>query len=187
MWQNLLTLETSQRWEPSGCCELSKPSQLSQVRHLTQSSDPLYSYEFQKSTMFSPPLRSGLKTIVGALIQSVRKLADVMILTVFCLSVFALIGLQLFMGLLRQKCVRSLAHCINSSYSSNASFTCNNRTWSSRADFLTSEGQPKEKIRGPGATTAFYTSLREKTWLFVSVPFLSPQIISTKWKEQRTP
>uniref|UniRef100_A0A4W6CAE0 Sodium channel protein n=1 Tax=Lates calcarifer TaxID=8187 RepID=A0A4W6CAE0_LATCA len=58
----------------------------------------------------------GLKTIVGALIQSVKKLADVMILTVFCLSVFALIGLQLFMGLLRQKCVRSLAHCINSSY-----------------------------------------------------------------------
>ncbi|XP_059200403.1 sodium channel protein type 4 subunit alpha B-like [Centropristis striata] len=81
----------------------------------------------------------GLKTIVGALIQSVRKLADVMILTVFCLSVFALIGLQLFMGLLRQKCVRSLAHCINSSYSPNASFICNNRTWSSRADFLGSE------------------------------------------------
>uniref|UniRef100_A0A3B4USX4 Sodium channel protein n=1 Tax=Seriola dumerili TaxID=41447 RepID=A0A3B4USX4_SERDU len=48
----------------------------------------------------------GLKTIVGALIQSVKKLADVMILTVFCLSVFALIGLQLFMGNLRQKCVR---------------------------------------------------------------------------------
>uniref|UniRef100_A0AAQ4PTR9 Sodium channel protein n=1 Tax=Gasterosteus aculeatus aculeatus TaxID=481459 RepID=A0AAQ4PTR9_GASAC len=81
----------------------------------------------------------GLKTIVGALIQSVRKLADVMILTVFCLSVFALIGLQLFMGLLRQKCIRSLAHCVNSSFSPNASFLCNNRTWSSRADFLTSE------------------------------------------------
>lgn len=48
---------------------------------------------------------AGLKTIVGALIQSVKKLADVMILTVFCLSVFALIGLQLFMGNLRQKCV----------------------------------------------------------------------------------
>uniref|UniRef100_A0A8D3BTR0 Sodium channel protein n=1 Tax=Scophthalmus maximus TaxID=52904 RepID=A0A8D3BTR0_SCOMX len=67
----------------------------------------------------------GLKTIVGALIQSVRKLADVMILTVFCLSVFALIGLQLFMGLLRQKCVRSLTHCVNSSYSYNASFIYN--------------------------------------------------------------
>ncbi|KAM8933347.1 sodium channel protein type 2 subunit alpha-like isoform 2-T2 [Pelodytes ibericus] len=48
----------------------------------------------------------GLKTIVGALIQSVKKLSDVMILTVFCLSVFALIGLQLFMGHLRNKCVR---------------------------------------------------------------------------------
>lgn len=48
---------------------------------------------------------SGLKTIVGALIQSVKKLADAMVLTVFCLSVFALIGLQLFMGNLRQKCV----------------------------------------------------------------------------------
>lgn len=47
----------------------------------------------------------GLKTIVGALIQSVKKLADAMVLTVFCLSVFALIGLQLFMGNLRQKCV----------------------------------------------------------------------------------
>ncbi|XP_058888271.1 sodium channel protein type 2 subunit alpha-like isoform X1 [Acipenser ruthenus] len=48
----------------------------------------------------------GLKTIVGALIQSVKKLSDVMILTVFCLSVFALIGLQLFMGNLRQKCIK---------------------------------------------------------------------------------
>uniref|UniRef100_A0A8C3Y8L4 Sodium channel protein n=1 Tax=Catharus ustulatus TaxID=91951 RepID=A0A8C3Y8L4_CATUS len=46
----------------------------------------------------------GLKTIVGALIQSVKKLSDVMILTVFCLSVFALIGLQLFMGNLKNKC-----------------------------------------------------------------------------------
>ncbi|KAM7407501.1 hypothetical protein PAMA_003295 [Pampus argenteus] len=49
--------------------------------------------------------RVGLKTIVGALFQSVKKLSDVMILTVFCLSVFALIGLQLFMGHLKQKCV----------------------------------------------------------------------------------
>uniref|UniRef100_A0A8D0G3K7 Sodium channel protein n=1 Tax=Sphenodon punctatus TaxID=8508 RepID=A0A8D0G3K7_SPHPU len=48
----------------------------------------------------------GLKTIVGALIQSVKKLSDVMILTVFCLSVFALIGLQLFMGNLRNKCLK---------------------------------------------------------------------------------
>uniref|UniRef100_A0A3Q0RKW6 Sodium channel protein n=1 Tax=Amphilophus citrinellus TaxID=61819 RepID=A0A3Q0RKW6_AMPCI len=48
----------------------------------------------------------GLKTIVAALIQSVKKMGDVMILTVFALGVFALVGLQLFMGNLRQKCVR---------------------------------------------------------------------------------
>lgn len=48
----------------------------------------------------------GLKTIVGALIQSVKKMVDVMVLTVFALAVFALIGLQLFMGNLRHKCVR---------------------------------------------------------------------------------
>ncbi|KAG1969032.1 sodium channel protein type 2 subunit alpha [Pimephales promelas] len=81
----------------------------------------------------------GLKTIVGALIQSVKKLADVMILTVFCLSVFALIGLQLFMGILRQKCVRSHAHCVNSTYPGNGSFVCNNKTWLSVKDFLTNE------------------------------------------------
>uniref|UniRef100_A0AAY5KM48 Sodium channel protein n=1 Tax=Esox lucius TaxID=8010 RepID=A0AAY5KM48_ESOLU len=48
----------------------------------------------------------GLKTIVGALVQSVKKMGDVMILTVFALAVFALIGLQLFMGNLRNKCIR---------------------------------------------------------------------------------
>ncbi|NWX24747.1 SCN5A protein, partial [Aegotheles bennettii] len=55
----------------------------------------------------------GLKIIVGALIQSVKKLADVMILTVFCLSVFALIGLQLFKGNLRYKCIRNTTESIN--------------------------------------------------------------------------
>ncbi|KAM4534343.1 sodium channel protein type 3 subunit alpha-like isoform 1-T1 [Odontesthes bonariensis] len=81
----------------------------------------------------------GLKTIVGALIQSVKKLADVMILTVFCLSVFALIGLQLFMGNLRQKCVRTTAHCINGSLPANTTFYCNNKTWASIKDFIDDE------------------------------------------------
>ncbi|XP_021115486.1 sodium channel protein type 10 subunit alpha isoform X2 [Heterocephalus glaber] len=49
----------------------------------------------------------GLKVIVGALIHSVRKLTDVTILTVFCLSVFALVGLQLFKGNLKNKCIRN--------------------------------------------------------------------------------
>nr|XP_057937813.1 sodium channel, voltage-gated, type I-like, alpha isoform X1 [Doryrhamphus excisus] len=65
----------------------------------------------------------GLKTIVGALFQSVKKLSDVMILTVFCLSVFALIGLQLFMGHLKQKCVFMPVHnhsVLNTTYSDDA-------------------------------------------------------------------
>uniref|UniRef100_A0A8D2M3P9 Sodium channel protein n=1 Tax=Zonotrichia albicollis TaxID=44394 RepID=A0A8D2M3P9_ZONAL len=60
----------------------------------------------------------GLKIIVGALIQSVKKLADVMILTVFCLSVFALIGLQLFKGNLRQKCIRNTSELFNKTWDS---------------------------------------------------------------------
>lgn len=47
----------------------------------------------------------GLKTIVDSLIQSVVRLRDVMILTCFVLSIFALIGLQLYMGVLKRKCV----------------------------------------------------------------------------------
>lgn len=43
---------------------------------------------------------------MAALIQSVKKMVDVMILTVFALAVFALVGLQLFMGNLRHKCIR---------------------------------------------------------------------------------
>uniref|UniRef100_A0A8C4V7U9 Sodium channel protein n=1 Tax=Falco tinnunculus TaxID=100819 RepID=A0A8C4V7U9_FALTI len=62
-----------------------------------------FAFERQNKNPFA---FAGLKTIVGALIQSVKKLSDVMILTVFCLSVFALIGLQLFMGNLRNKCLQ---------------------------------------------------------------------------------
>ncbi|XP_043857815.1 sodium channel protein type 11 subunit alpha [Dromiciops gliroides] len=49
---------------------------------------------------------SGLKVIVGALLRSVKKLVDVMILTIFCLSIFALVAQQLFMGSLRYRCIR---------------------------------------------------------------------------------
>ncbi|XP_021561548.1 sodium channel protein type 5 subunit alpha isoform X9 [Neomonachus schauinslandi] len=74
----------------------------------------------------------GLKTIVGALIQSVKKLADVMVLTVFCLSVFALIGLQLFMGNLRHKCVRNFT-ALNDT---NGSVEANGQVWESLDRYL---------------------------------------------------
>lgn len=48
----------------------------------------------------------GLKTIVGAVIESVKNLRDVIILTMFGLGVFALIGLQIYMGVLTQVSMR---------------------------------------------------------------------------------
>ncbi|KAG8443545.1 hypothetical protein GDO86_012086 [Hymenochirus boettgeri] len=78
----------------------------------------------------------GLKTIVGALIQSVRKLADVMILTVFCLSVFALTGLQLFMGHLKQKCVRDFNY-FNATRTLDTLEGRNESLWASYETFIT--------------------------------------------------
>ncbi|XP_053804398.1 sodium channel protein type 2 subunit alpha-like isoform X7 [Vidua chalybeata] len=80
----------------------------------------------------------GLKTIVGALIQSVKKLSDVMILTVFCLSVFALIGLQLFMGNLRNKCLQWPPD--NSTFEINI-ISYFNSTMNENAHFYILEGQ----------------------------------------------
>ncbi|XP_017303285.1 sodium channel protein 60E-like, partial [Diaphorina citri] len=46
-----------------------------------------------------------LKTIINALLHSFKQLAEVMTLTIFCLMVFALFALQVYMGELRNKCV----------------------------------------------------------------------------------
>lgn len=82
-----------------------------------------------------------------------KKLADVMILTVFCLSVFALIGLQLFMGNLRQKCVLMPPPFLSNHTSDsnlNTSFygndTYSNNTGSSDFDFY-------KYINNPGRNT----------------------------------
>ncbi|KAG9508996.1 Sodium channel protein type 10 subunit alpha, partial [Fragariocoptes setiger] len=48
----------------------------------------------------------GMKTIVGAVIDSVKNLKDVVVLTLFSLSVFSLLGLQIYMGQLTQKCIK---------------------------------------------------------------------------------
>ncbi len=141
MWQSLWTSETSQHYGRSEFCVLLKRYQWSQVRDaFSPAVHCTFIRRWIRQINFFICFSSGLKTIVSALIQSVKKLADVMILTVFCLSVFALIGLQLFMGILRQKCVRSPAHCVNSTFPGNASFVCNNKTWLSIKDFLTNEG-----------------------------------------------
>ncbi|NWV25633.1 SCN5A protein, partial [Origma solitaria] len=89
----------------------------------------------------------GLKIIVGALIQSVKKLADVMILTVFCLSVFALIGLQLFKGNLRQKCIRNTTEFCNKTWESYEHFMNDSE------DFARKNGTKDILLCGPGAGT----------------------------------
>ncbi|CAF4227068.1 unnamed protein product, partial [Rotaria magnacalcarata] len=62
----------------------------------------------------------GLKTIVNALIQSFIALRDVAVLSSFILSIFALVGLQLYMGVLRQKCVPTYELFLNNSKISNS-------------------------------------------------------------------
>jgi len=63
-------------------------------------------FYFITTTNHRATLNQGLKTIVGAVIESVKNLRDVIILTMFSLSVFALMGLQIYMGVLTQKCIK---------------------------------------------------------------------------------
>ena len=51
------------------------------------------------------PVFLGLKAMVNTLLRSLKLLSDVLVLFLFFLAVMALIGVQLFVGHLRQKCV----------------------------------------------------------------------------------
>ena len=48
--------------------------------------------------------------MVNALLKSMLMLSDVLVLTLFFLCIFALVGMQLFVGQLRNKCVASPPH-----------------------------------------------------------------------------
>ncbi|KAM6162737.1 sodium channel protein type 11 subunit alpha [Erethizon dorsatum] len=69
---------------------------------------------------------SGLKVIVGALLRSVKKLVDVMVLTLFCLCIFALVGQQLFQGILSQKCIKK--GCKSNSETNESCFVTENNS-----------------------------------------------------------
>lgn len=47
----------------------------------------------------------GLKKMLYTFAQSVKRLSCVLILTAFMLCIFATVGLQCFVGVLRQKCI----------------------------------------------------------------------------------
>ncbi|XP_044525037.1 sodium channel protein type 9 subunit alpha-like [Gracilinanus agilis] len=51
-------------------------------------------------------LNIGKKSVVGTLTQSIKMFQQTVMLILFCLSVFAVMGMQLFMGKLKQKCVQ---------------------------------------------------------------------------------
>ncbi|KAK8392889.1 hypothetical protein O3P69_013130 [Scylla paramamosain] len=63
---------------------------------------------------FTQRLEIGLKTIINALLNSIKQLVEVMTLTVFCLMVFALFALQVYMGVLKNKCVRTIVGNVTS-------------------------------------------------------------------------
>ncbi len=46
----------------------------------------------------------GLKMMVNTLLASMKMLWDVLILTMFFICIFALVGMQVFVGVLRNKC-----------------------------------------------------------------------------------
>ncbi|KAK5648632.1 hypothetical protein RI129_003524 [Pyrocoelia pectoralis] len=70
----------------------------------------------------------GLKTIINALLHSFKQLAEVMTLTIFCLMVFALFALQVYMGELRNKCVLKMDDH-NASYENWFNWTNNPENW----------------------------------------------------------
>ncbi|KAM7371342.1 hypothetical protein PAMP_008596 [Pampus punctatissimus] len=112
-----------------------------------------------------------LKTIVGALIQSVKKLADVMILTVFCLCVFALIGLQLFMGNLRQKCVMMPPLWLSNHTSPNNFTTGYHGNYSHGYDTGSSDFDLQQYINNPAGRNPNYgyTSYDSFGWAFLAL------------------
>lgn len=55
--------------------------------------------------MAPPPV--GLKKMFSSFVHSVKRLSSVLVLTAFLLCIFAVVGLEAFMGSLGQKCISS--------------------------------------------------------------------------------
>ena len=63
----------------------------------------------------------GLRTMVNTLLASMRMLWDVLILTMFFICIFALVGMQVFVGVLRNKCTEPMSQNLQISYRDYAS------------------------------------------------------------------
>ena len=66
----------------------------------------------------------GLRMMVNTLLASMKMLWDVLILTMFFICIFALVGMQVFVGVLRNKCAEPVPDNLQTShidYASNSS------------------------------------------------------------------
>ena len=63
----------------------------------------------------------GLKMMVNTLLASMKMLWDVLILTMFFICIFALVGMQVFGGVLRNKCGEPVPENLQISYRNYAS------------------------------------------------------------------
>ena len=97
------SLQLSSKVSTSGRCELQASNvMLKEVERFSLWRKSNQFWINPKRPLFSS---SGLKTMVNALLKSMTMLSDVLILTLFFLCIFALVGMQLFVGQLRNKCV----------------------------------------------------------------------------------
>ena len=78
-----------------------------------------------------------MKTVVSSLLMAITKLRDALVLTVFMLSIFALIGLQLYRGTLLHKCVKEFD---NSTLDSVFLENDGNITWDMKWEFFSNKG-----------------------------------------------
>uniref|UniRef100_A0A452UC11 Sodium channel protein type 7 subunit alpha n=1 Tax=Ursus maritimus TaxID=29073 RepID=A0A452UC11_URSMA len=76
------------------------------ARHLNLNSITVFIISRNLRILKIIPLNQGLKSFAGILIHCLKKLTGVISLTLFFLSVFSLIGMGLFMGNLKHKCLR---------------------------------------------------------------------------------
>nr|XP_019582910.1 PREDICTED: sodium channel protein type 7 subunit alpha isoform X2 [Rhinolophus sinicus] len=92
--------------DPWNCLDLSITLFEHITRYSTPNSTPIFGIVRNLRILKIIPLNQGLKSYVGILLHCLKKLTGVIILTLFFLSIFSLIGMELFMGNLKHKCLR---------------------------------------------------------------------------------
>ena len=118
------------------------------------------------------------------MIESVKNLRDVIILTVFALSVFALLGLQIYMGVLTQKCIKNFTlenEKANGSWGSGhqawVQFNNNHTNWYRREEMK--NYQLCGNSSGAGPCPEDYVCLEVHTHMSITPPMNSESLKSS--------